>query len=194
MPHRNHESNNIHPTAILGNVRIEGYNVTIGPYCIVGHPPEDIEHLNAGKSSKPVVIMDGATLTGHVTVDAGTIKNTVIGTGAFLMKHSHVGHDAEIMHDVTVSCGAKIGGHTIVAPYSNIGLNAVIHQRHFIGAGAMVGMGSVVPLSRDVLPWSKVAGNPCKQIGDNLEYIKNKYGLYSTLIDYHNESYQNGGY
>jgi acyl-[acyl carrier protein]--UDP-N-acetylglucosamine O-acyltransferase len=81
----------IHETAIIYPGVIIEPNVYIGAYCIIGAPAEwkgreDCEGL--------VLIMSGARLTGLVTVDSGTDKRTVIGKDCYLMKHSHVGHDA----------------------------------------------------------------------------------------------------
>jgi UDP-N-acetylglucosamine acyltransferase len=83
------------------------------------------------------------------------------------MKHSHVGHDAVLHDNVTLSCGAKVGGHTIIGKYCNIGLNAVIHQKHEIAKGCMIGMGSVVPLKVKTTPFFIYAGNPAKLIKTN---------------------------
>jgi UDP-N-acetylglucosamine acyltransferase len=155
--------NNIHKTAVIyDNVKI-GDNVTIGPFCIIGAPAEWKGH----EGSLGVEIKDGAILTGHVTVDAGANNPTVIGKDCYLMKHSHVGHDAELDEGVTVSCGAKIGGHTRVNKGVNIGLNAVIHQKQVIAEGCMIGMGSVVTKSLATMPYNTYAGNPAKWIGTN---------------------------
>ena len=44
-----------------------------------------------------------------------------------------------------------------------IGFNAIILKGVTIGEGAIVGAGSVV--TKDVAPWTSVAGNPAKEIG-----------------------------
>ena len=88
----------IHPTAIIyPNVIIEP-DVYIGPYCIIGAPAEwkGYEHHEG-----LVTIMSGSRLTGMVTVDSGTDKRTIIGRNCYLMKHSHVGHDAILAGIVT---------------------------------------------------------------------------------------------
>lgn len=154
----------VHPTAVIGpNVTI-GKGVYIGPLCVIGYPAEwkGNEHNDAG-----VIIEDGARLTGLVTVDSGVERPTVIGKDCYLMKHCHVGHDAILEDQVTVSCGAKIGGHTIIGVMTNIGLNACIHQRLNIPYGCMIGMGAVVTKKTDLSPKTKYAGVPAKAIGGN---------------------------
>jgi UDP-N-acetylglucosamine acyltransferase len=93
-------SNLIHSTALIGpNVIIED-DVYIGPYCIIGFPPEW-----KGKEDQDfgVLIKKGTRITGMVTVDSGAEKQTVIGENCYLMKHSHVGHDAQLRDNVTLS-------------------------------------------------------------------------------------------
>jgi UDP-N-acetylglucosamine acyltransferase len=154
----------IHPTAIIyPNVIIEP-GVYIGPYCIIGAPAEwkGYEHHEG-----LVTIMSGARLTGMVTVDSGTIRRTIISAGCYLMKHSHVGHDAILCENVTLSCGAKVGGHTIVEKNCNIGLNAVLHQKIRIPEGCMIGASAFVGKKSVLQPFHKYAGVPVKEIGEN---------------------------
>ena len=157
----------IHPTALIGpNVTI-GKNCYIGPYCIIGYPAEHKEYW--GKFDGGVDIGNNVTLTGHVTIDASTTEEpTTICDNVWMLKHSHVGHDCFIGDNVTISCGAKIGGHTIVRYKCNIGLNAVIHQRQDIAIGCMIGMGAVVTKKLVTQAFKKYAGNPAKEIGDNV--------------------------
>ena len=154
----------IHPTAIIyPNVIIEP-DVYIGPYCIIGAPAEwkGYEHCEG-----LVTIMSGSRLTGMVTVDSGTDKRTIIGKGCYLMKHSHVGHDAILTENVTLSCGAKVGGHTIIEKNCNIGLNAVLHQKIRIPEGCMIGASAFVAKKSILRPYYKYAGVPVKEIGSN---------------------------
>ncbi|MBV7534064.1 hypothetical protein [Chitinophaga sp. sic0106] len=160
-------SNYIHPTAVIGPNVTMGTGNYIGPYCVIGMPAE---HRGKWDPANPgdVVIGDNCRITGHVTIDAGMEGYTYIGDNAFIMKHAHVGHDAQIHNDVTISCGAKIGGHTVVEHHATIGLNAVIHQRHHIGAMSMIGMGAVVPLKVEIDEGGVYAGNPARYIRQNI--------------------------
>lgn len=159
-------SNFIHPTAVIGpNVKMGDRNY-IGPHCIIGYPAEHRAFWD--KPVGLVEIGDNNIFTGLVTIDAGTEHPTVIGSDCWFLKHSHVGHDAVIGSYVTVSCGAKVGGHCIVMDNSNLGLNCCIHQRVLIPSNTMIGMGAVVtktfPSSR---AGRKYAGVPAKDIGPN---------------------------
>jgi UDP-N-acetylglucosamine acyltransferase len=157
-------SNLIHQTAVIGpNVIIED-NVYIGPYCVIGMPAEW-----KGKEDvdKGVLIKKGTRITGLVTIDSGVEKVTTIGENCYLMKHSHVGHDAQLKDNVTLSCGAKIGGHSIIENNTNIGLNAVIHQKVTVPEGCMIGASAFVGKKSILKPFHKYAGVPVKELGTN---------------------------
>lgn len=185
--------NYIHPTAVIGpNVEMGDGNY-IGPFCIIGYPAEHksfwptaeqdkrhfsglISYLNMQeKGSYPfaaddigsVKIGNGNVITGHVTIDAGTEGVTEIGNNNWFLKHSHLGHDAKIVDNNTISCGVKIGGHCLVGSNTNLGLNAVIHQRKLIPDGVMIGMGAVVTKKTELQNGMKYAGNPARLLGEN---------------------------
>lgn len=161
-----YEGNYIHPTAIIGpNVKM-GTGNYIGPYCIIGMPAE---HKAFWGKKGHVIIGDNNTFTGLVTVDAGTTGPTKVGTNCWFLKHSHVGHDAYISDDVTISCGAKIGGHVVIFPNCNIGLNASIHQRQVILDGCMIGANAFVSKTLRTEPNRKYAGVPARDIGENIK-------------------------
>jgi len=154
----------IHETAIIyPNVIIED-NVYIGPYCIIGAPPE---WKGREKDSQGVYIAEGTRITGLVTIDSGANGVTFIGRDCYIMKGAHVGHDAILKNGVTLSCGAKVGGHTVINKNTNIGLNATIHQKLNIPSGCMIGMGAVVTKKTELKENCKYAGVPAKFIGYN---------------------------
>lgn len=173
----NARENFIHPTAQIGPNVILGTGNYIGPFCIIGYPAEHKDYW--GKSQKGVIIGNDNIFTGLVTIDAGTEKSTTIGNSCWFLKHSHAGHDAEIGDHVTVSCGAKVGGHAIIHSRSNLGLNSCIHQWVRVPEGCMVGMNAAITKKTILEPFRKYAGVPAKDIGTNLsksaEVVSNMY-------------------
>lgn len=163
-------ANFIHPTAIVGDNVILGDNNYIGPYCIIGDPAEHKKFW--GQKKGKVYIGNNNIITGLVTIDAGTEYSTVIEDNCFIMKHAHIGHDCEIGNNVTISCGAKIGGHSIIKYYSNIGLNAVLHQFTTIERGCMIGASAFIKGATE--EFTKYAGVPARKIGIN-EYSRNTF-------------------
>lgn len=156
--------NSIHHTAIIAEgVKIGTGNI-IGPYCLIGLPPEwKGKEYNQGM----VIIGNNNRITGLVTIDSGAETLTIIRNNCYLMKHSHVGHDSFLYDNVTLSCGAKIGGHTLINTGVVVGLNATIHQRQIIADGCMIGMGSVVTKNLKTFAYQKYVGNPARLLGDN---------------------------
>lgn len=154
----------IDKTAIIGENVIIQDNVYIGPYCVIGMPAEwkGKEDIDQG-----VLIKKGTRITGLVTIDSGVERITTIGENCYLMKHSHVGHDAQLKDNVTLSCGAKIGGHSIIESNTNIGLNAVVHQKVTVPEGCMIGASAFVGKKSILKPFHKYAGVPVKELGTN---------------------------
>jgi UDP-N-acetylglucosamine acyltransferase len=158
-------ANFIHPTAIIGDNVILGDNNYIGAFCIIGDPAEHKKYW--GQEKGKVIIGNNNIVTGLVTIDAGTEVPTIIEDGCFIMKHAHIGHDCRIMNNVTISCGAKIGGHSIVGEGSNIGLNAVLHQFSVIKKGCMIGASAFFKGESEVE--MKYAGVPARKLGSNIK-------------------------
>ncbi|MEZ2446114.1 hypothetical protein AB6805_30575 [Chitinophaga sp. RCC_12] len=156
--------NDIHHTAVIGPNVYMGTGNYIGPYCVIGFPGE---HREKWGKDEGVSIGNNNTFTGHVTIDAGIDRPTGVMNNTFLMKHSHVGHDAIICSRATISCGAKIGGHTYIGKDVNVGLNAIIHQNHTIIDWCMIAMGAVVTLKCQTREGYMYAGNPATEKGPN---------------------------
>jgi len=156
----------IDKTAIIGlNVEIED-NVYIGPYCVIGMPPEW-----KGKEDKDfgVLIKSGSRLTAFVTVDSGAERRTVIGENCYLMKHCHIGHDSILENDITMSPGSKIGGYCNIARGVNFGMNSTVHQKLNIPSGCMIGANAFVGKSSILRAGYKYAGVPVRELGINVK-------------------------
>lgn len=178
----------IHPSAIIGDGVELGVDVTVGPHAVIlgpcviedgvwigpgaviGTPPEisslpqntawtgDLEHHG-------VRIGAGTVIRELSTIHQGSHRTTTVGRGCWVLNSVYIAHDCLIGDDVTLSAGARIGGHAVIGDGANLGMGAVIHQRRAIGGGAMIGMGT--PVSRDVPPFTKVYGNPPRVRGVN---------------------------
>jgi len=156
-------ANYIHPTAIIGDNVVLGDNNYIGAYCIIGDKAEHKKYWDKLKGK--VYIGNNNIITGLVTIDAGTESITFIANDCYIMKHAHIGHDCTINSNVTISCGAKIGGHSIIMQNSNIGLNAVLHQFSVIKEGCMIGASAFFKGESE--PFTKYAGVPARKLGEN---------------------------
>lgn len=154
----------IHDTTILGkNVIIED-DVHIGPYCIIGMPPE---WKGKEEEDKGVLIKKGTRLTGMITIDSGAQRQTVIGENCYIMKHAYIAHDCVLGSNVTMSAGSKLAGFCTVEDKVNLGMGVAVHQKTTLPEGIMVGMNGVVTKKSSLEPYQKYAGVPVKNIGSN---------------------------
>jgi UDP-N-acetylglucosamine acyltransferase len=173
------------PNAVLLGPLTVGDRVWIGPGAVIGTPPEistlpqnaawdgDLQHHG-------VVIGNDVVIRELATVSQGSHRPTRIGNSSWLLNTSYVAHDVEVGEFVTLSSGARVGGHAVLHDYVTLGLNATVHQRRAVGAGTMIGMSAAI--TRDALPFSKVYGSPPRRHGLN-GYVLRRLGVSDDIID-----------
>jgi UDP-N-acetylglucosamine acyltransferase len=180
--------NVIHPSAVIGPGVDIGTGNTIGPYAVVLGPtrlgsgnwigphvcigtPAQIRGGAHGAGwataddGNGVVIGNGNVIREFATIHQPTEAATVIGDDCYLMAYAHVPHDARLGDRVTMANSTQVGGHTVIGRDATLGLGVTVHQRRWIGAGSIVGMGSVV--TRDVPPFAVATGSPARMTGVN---------------------------
>lgn len=156
--------NDIDPTAVIYPGVVMGTGNIIGPYCIIGAPPEwKGKEYYYGK----VVIGNNNRFTGLVTIDSGAENTTQVADNCYIMKHAYIAHDCVVESNATLSAGVKLGGHVCVTYGCNLGMGAVVHQKKSIPPGCMIGMGAVITKGLEMMPFGKYVGNPAKFIGMN---------------------------
>lgn len=160
----------IAPDVVIGENNFFGpgvkiYNkVTIGDNnrfegsCVIGSHAEHKEFKDAPPYG--VLIGDDCWIREFVTINSGTISLTTLRNRVIMLAGSHIGHDATLQYDVTLACGVRIGGHSLVMTGANFGLNSSCHQRSVIGAYAMIGQQGAVIKSSVILPGYIYAGVP----------------------------------
>jgi len=180
--------NSIHPSAIItGDVTL-GTGNTVGPFAVITGPVEigDDNWLGAGvvigappevrswthppdaevpSSGNGIIIGNRNVLREYVQVHQAWKGTTRLGDDLFVMNQVYVAHDCVLGDGVTLASSVLLAGHVEIGAHANLGLGTVVHQTRYIGAGSMVGMGSVV--TRDVPPFAKVFGNPAVLRGVN---------------------------
>jgi UDP-N-acetylglucosamine acyltransferase len=175
--------NFIHPTAIVDSGVILGQNNYIGPYCYItgnthigdnnrfeaycsiGTPPEHRDHFKGSLFS--VIIGDNCTIREYVTINSGTVRDTVLHSNITMLRNSHIGHDSIIEDRANLSCNVLVGGHSYVMEGVNMGLGAMCHQFSVLGAYSMIGMGGIVVKASEIHPGEIYVGNPVKFLKEN---------------------------
>jgi acetyltransferase-like isoleucine patch superfamily enzyme len=112
----------------------------------------------------PIVLGEEVSINARVVIDGGRAgvrigAGTRIATGATLFAFNHgMGSHTGIKDQPNTSLGINIGEDVW------IGAQAGVTDGVTMGDHAVVGMGAVV--TKDVAPWSIVAGVPARVIGD----------------------------
>jgi len=135
----------------------------VGPFASIGFPGFRYERGEMW-TPKPhpfgVVVLEGAALHSHVTIDRGSWRDTFIGKNVRLNNYSHIGHNVRLGDNVIVGVGGAIAGSTEIGDHVEIWSGAKIKERLKIGEGAVIGMGAIV--LKDVPPHTTVVGNPAR--------------------------------
>lgn len=100
-------------------------------------------------------IMPCAVIHKFVTIGSHTIVNT----------NATVDHECIIGNGVHIMGNAAITGNVVIEDYATVGTNATILPFVKVGKGAFIGAGALV--SKDVPPYTVVAGVPSKFIRKN---------------------------
>ena len=155
----------IHPTAsIYPNVWIDE-DVHIGPFCVIGGPPEHKEFYDGKQKTFPVRIFRGARVFEHVTIHSGTVRETLIGNNVAIFNKSHIAHDCIVDANATIGGSVSLAGHTRVMDGATISGHSCTHQRVVIGAYSFVGGMSFV--TKDVPCGEKWVGFPARFVSYN---------------------------
>ena len=180
MWHERH-GNKIHDTAVINWDRVDiGTGNEIGPYDCIG---TDAQHRTEPSDVK-IVIGDNNIIREYSTIHLPTrfSKITAIGSNCYLMALSHIAHDCVVENDVIFSNNATLGGHVHIMQNSQIGFSVTIHQYQVIGSYCMIGMGTVIPRNKKIIPGSKWVGNPARIMGKNAVGLK-RAGITEAMLE-----------
>lgn len=98
--------------------------------------------------------------------NASVSSKVDFGINCRVMSGAMIGHDSTIGDHCFFAANSTVGSHLEFGEASYIGLNSTIGGKLKIGEYSVVGMGAVV--TKDVKPYSIVAGNPAR----HMRYVK----------------------
>ncbi|MBM4196144.1 MAG: acyl-ACP--UDP-N-acetylglucosamine O-acyltransferase [Gammaproteobacteria bacterium] len=178
------------PYSIIGDRVSIGRGTTIGPHVVikgpakigadnrilqfasVGEDPQDKKY--AGEDTR-LEIGDRNLIREYCTINRGTAQDeavTRVGSDNWLMSYTHIAHDCRVGNHVIMSNNATLAGHVHVGDHAILSGFAAIHQFCRIGAHSFVG--GLAGITRDVLPYMLVAGQPPEPHGINQEGLKRR--------------------
>lgn len=164
---------------VLG--RFDDWAVVAGDACFIAAFPKTkqaaVRHQRLRGLGIPAdrwstVIHPTAQVARAARIDRGCYlgSNAVVEPGGGVGSHTIVRAGAYVSHDVRLGAFCAVGPNAALLGASrfgdgvHVGANAVVHDHLTVGEYAVIGIGSVVV--RDVVPFSVVAGNPARVIGN----------------------------
>lgn len=113
-----------------------------------------------------VTIEDNVEIGSNVSIDHGTLVDTVIGEGTKIDNLTHISHNDRIGKHCQINALVVICGSVTIDAYSHIAPHSCIREGLSIGHHVLVGMGSVV--TKDIDDNLVVMGIPAKPIRNNV--------------------------
>lgn len=192
------KNNCIGPFSIIGGMGcpvVLGDHNYIGANCVIGSLPESTQEFpgsalirfqQGDKSATTneklagVVIGSMAVVRDSVTIHAGMRRSTQVSDLVYIHSRCHLDHDSIVEIGAVLAPGVTAGGRVSFGPFSQTGLDAVLHQDTTTGAFSMIGMNSTV--KGVIHPFSLNFGSPSRHRGLNLVGLK-RLGLNDSEIE-----------
>lgn len=164
-------------TVVEAFARIQGLTIIgcynkIRSYSFVGCDTQD-KKFKGGKSQ--LVIGNHNDIREYATISRGSSEETgltQLGSHNLLMAYVHIAHDCVVGDHNTFSNNSSLAGHVVVGNYVGMSGFSGVHQFCRIGSYAFCGGGTVI--TKDVSPYTLVAGQPVRLIGLNIEGLKRR--------------------
>lgn len=158
--------------AVVKGLTELGEDTVVHPFAAIGGAPQHLAHRG-----EPTQLIVGARniIREHVTMHTGTVMGggvTRVGSDGLFMVASHVAHDCQVGDHVVFANNATLGGHVHLDDYVFMGGLSAIHQHSRVGRYAFIG--GLAAVTRDVIPFGSVWGNPAGLEGLNLVGLKRR--------------------
>jgi UDP-N-acetylglucosamine acyltransferase len=162
----------IGPHVVIKGPTTIGAGNRILQFASIGEDPQDKKY--SGEETR-LEIGDRNLIREFCTINRGTSQDegvTRIGNDNWLMSYTHVAHDCQVGDHVIMSNNATLAGHVHVEDHAILSGFVAVHQFCRIGAHSFIG--GLSGITRDVLPFMMVAGNPPEPRGINQEGLKRR--------------------
>lgn len=160
-------------TAKVFNPFTCGSNLCVEHYSIIGQEGWSSYTDEAGKFIQiphigGVIIGNDVSIGSYVTIDRGTLDDTIIGDNVRINDRVHIAHNVEIGNNVKIGANCCISGGTLIGNNCYISPGVVFSGHNKICDGCFIGTGTVV----------------FKDIEEPGTYV-NDIGLVNQILDKH---------
>jgi len=158
--------------AVIKGPATIGEDNRIFQFATIGEDPQDKKY--DGEPTR-LEIGDRNTFREYCSVHRGTAQETgvtTIGNDNLLMAYIHIAHDCVLADNIIMSNNATLAGHVIVDDYVIFSGFSGVHQFCRIGAHSF--LGGFTAVTKDVLPYVIVSGQPTAVRGINSEGLKRR--------------------
>lgn len=152
---------NVH---VRDKVKIGSGNV-IEVGTVIGTDPQDWSYDEGTETG--IIIGDDNIIREYVTINKATAEGemTRIGNENMIMAYCHIAHDCVVGSNVDMANGVNLAGHVTIGSDVVVSGHTGFHQFVRVGDYAMVG--GLSRIVKDVVPYSRVSGNPLEVYGLN---------------------------
>ena len=149
---------------LMGRTTI-GSRTRISPFAVIGGEPQV---LGASGENTALVIGEDNVIREFSSIHVGSPNGggcTRIGNGNFILNNVHIAHDCQIGDRCVLASFSALAGHVVLEDHVVFGAMTGVHQFVRIGESAFTAANSMV--SKDAVPYSKVAGDRARFAGLN---------------------------
>ncbi len=143
----------IHETAFIDSTAIIGHTG-------FGYARDNDGTLVRVNHSGNVVIGEEVEIRAYVTVDRGTVSDTIIERGCKIDHKVHCSHNCKIGEYTTIAANSSIEGSCVIGSHCTIGSNVTVQRKVKVGNWVLIGSGSVV--TKDIPDYAIVVGSPAR--------------------------------
>lgn len=177
----------IGPHVVISGPTTIGTGNRIFQFASLGDDPQDKKY-----AGEPTTLEIGHrnTIREFCTINRGTVQDagvTRVGDDNWLMAYTHIAHDCQVGNHVIMSNNATLAGHVHIGDYAILSGFAAVHQFCRIGMHSFIG--GFAGITRDVLPFMMVAGQPPQPHGINQEGLKRR-GFDADQLRHLKEAYR----
>jgi UDP-N-acetylglucosamine acyltransferase len=149
---------------VMGRTTI-GSRTRISPFAVIGGEPQV---LGATGENTALVIGEDNLIREFSSIHVGSPNGggcTRIGNGNFILNNVHIAHDCRIGDRCVLASFSALAGHVVLEDHVVFGAMTGVHQFVRIGESAFTAANSMV--SKDAVPYAKVAGDRARFVGLN---------------------------